>query len=238
MKQCSGCRVEQPLEMFSKNKRTKDGYGCYCKGCVAEKNREQYEKNRERRKAEAREYRANNKEAVNLRDRERCSTDYYRDRRRAHYAENRDRINERQRSYVERTDYHRQWRKRNHRSRIEWERAYREENRERLRESARASRMTNPERFRIAKHNYRSRKLMNGLVPMTPEQIDDKIRYWGSRCWICSKELAPRDIQLDHVKPINKGGMTCLSNLRPACKSCNSAKRDRWPFHPEEELCS
>jgi len=45
----------------------------------------------------------------------------------------------------------------------------------------------------------------------------------------------PYDI--DHVKPLNKGGMDCLSNLRPACPGCNRSKRDRWPYQPKEVAC-
>jgi 5-methylcytosine-specific restriction endonuclease McrA len=44
--------------------------------------------------------------------------------------------------------------------------------------------------------------------------------------------VTPGTYQLDHVKPINKGGMDCLSNIRPACESCNKSKQDRWPFQP------
>jgi 5-methylcytosine-specific restriction endonuclease McrA len=33
---------------------------------------------------------------------------------------------------------------------------------------------------------------------------------------------------VDHVKPIAKGGLNVLSNMRPACGSCNSAKRAKW----------
>ncbi|MFJ4997109.1 HNH endonuclease [Microbacterium sp. NPDC088619] len=38
---------------------------------------------------------------------------------------------------------------------------------------------------------------------------------------------------LDHVKPVSLGGITTLSNLRPACVSCNSLKRARW-YGPQE----
>ncbi|WP_246207809.1 HNH endonuclease [Tsukamurella spumae] len=55
-----------------------------------------------------------------------------------------------------------------------------------------------------------------------------------SGCWICHEPFTaalPRTV--DHVKPIARGGADMLSNLRPACKPCNSRKNDRWPFPHE-----
>jgi Restriction endonuclease len=36
-----------------------------------------------------------------------------------------------------------------------------------------------------------------------------------------------RELTLDHVIPLSKGGASHPDNLRVLCKSCNSAKRDR-----------
>lgn len=51
-------------------------------------------------------------------------------------------------------------------------------------------------------------------------------------CWICGGQKE----QVDHVKPLAKGGLHCLSNLRPICKSCNSRKRTKWPVQVNEIL--
>jgi 5-methylcytosine-specific restriction endonuclease McrA len=64
------------------------------------------------------------------------------------------------------------------------------------------------------------------VVPYTTEQLQQKIDYWGGLCWICG---APYEA-IDHVKPLNKGGLHILSNLRPICRSCNTRKRDHWPY--------
>ena len=34
MKVCTKCGVEKPFEAFHKNKKTRDGYNCYCKDCI------------------------------------------------------------------------------------------------------------------------------------------------------------------------------------------------------------
>lgn len=47
----------------------------------------------------------------------------------------------------------------------------------------------------------------------------------GTRCTYCG---APAT-ELDHVIPWSRGGTTEPGNLAPACKPCNSRKRDRLP---------
>jgi 5-methylcytosine-specific restriction endonuclease McrA len=80
-------------------------------------------------------------------------------------------------------------------------------------------------------HDAKKRRKRRGLivasrVPFTVQQLDAKIRYWGSRCWICT---GPYD-SIDHVKPVTKGGPHMLANLRPICRPCNSRKSNRWPY--------
>lgn len=63
-------------------------------------------------------------------------------------------------------------------------------------------------------------------IPFTPEQLQQRLAYYGGRCWVCRDEAT----EWDHVKPLTKGGWHCLSNLRPICRRCNAVKRDRWPY--------
>jgi hypothetical protein len=64
------------------------------------------------------------------------------------------------------------------------------------------------------------------LEVLSAEGLDLKWEFWGGRCWMCGKKATT----WDHVKPLSRGGLHCLANLRPACVSCNSSKRDRWPW--------
>jgi 5-methylcytosine-specific restriction endonuclease McrA len=126
-------------------------------------------------------------------------------------------------------------------------RAYQAQYREAHREKARATtaryRAENPERVRAAmarwradpknrrvyrehQRRYRASKKSQVVGVITPELLDAKLAYWGWRCWMCGG--SPTD--WDHVKPLMKGGLHCLANLRPACGDCNKRKRDRWPF--------
>lgn len=45
-----------------------------------------------------------------------------------------------------------------------------------------------------------------------------------STCYLCSTVVCGRRITLDHVVPLTRGGAHCASNLRVACRSCNSRK--------------
>lgn len=70
----------------------------------------------------------------------------------------------------------------------------------------------------------RARKKSAPSHPYTPEQVSQRIAYWGGKCWMCGGDYEA----IDHVKPLSKGGADCLSNLRPACGSCNSRKHNKW----------
>jgi 5-methylcytosine-specific restriction endonuclease McrA len=50
---------------------------------------------------------------------------------------------------------------------------------------------------------------------------------YASRCYVCGGDDR---VTVDHVKPVAHGGMHCLSNFRPMCKSCNSIKGTIWPM--------
>jgi 5-methylcytosine-specific restriction endonuclease McrA len=42
----------------------------------------------------------------------------------------------------------------------------------------------------------------------------------------------------DHVIPVSKGGTNDLQNIRPAHRSCNSARGNRGPVQLDLEMCA
>ena len=73
----------------------------------------------------------------------------------------------------------------------------------------------------------RARKLSAlGADYTTAAMIKARCELWGNRCYICGGPMEA----IDHVKPLAKGGAHLPCNLRPICKSCNSKKRDKWPY--------
>lgn len=85
-------------------------------------------------------------------------------------------------------------------------------------------RAQDPWRYRAYSHERR--KLVQQATPwnITVESVVQRMQAQGSKCWMCGKPAST----IDHVKPLSKGGLHILANMRPACLSCNSRKRNRW----------
>jgi 5-methylcytosine-specific restriction endonuclease McrA len=54
------------------------------------------------------------------------------------------------------------------------------------------------------------------------KQVKARFAEFGHRCAYCG---ATGDLHIEHVNPISKGGTHVLSNVVPACQSCNYSKR-------------
>lgn len=99
-----------------------------------------------------------------------------------------------------------------------------------FRKKKRDYRVENRDSFLVYKQVRRVRETAS-VVPFTAEQLQQRMLYFGGRCYlqlpgVCTGEAE----QIDHVKPVSKGGSHMLANLRPACKACNLSKAAKWPF--------
>ena len=47
------------------------------------------------------------------------------------------------------------------------------------------------------------------------------------RCHYCGNRFHPRDLTMDHIVPLSKGGLHTKENITTACMSCNSGKKDK-----------
>ena len=68
-----------------------------------------------------------------------------------------------------------------------------------------------------------------------------KQNWWKNRiargtCHYCGKSVTPKELTLDHVVPIARGGRTTKGNCVPACKDCNNQKKDLLPLEWDEYL--
>lgn len=104
--------------------------------------------------------------------------------------------------------------------------AWEADNKETRREYRRAGKRKNPEANRAYVRRRQMRKRGQTVVPFTAAQLADRLRYFDNRCWMCGAE----GTEIDHAKPISRGGAHALCNLRPACGPCNSRKGAKWPF--------
>lgn len=107
----------------------------------------------------------------------------------------------------------------------------RPENQITARERARAFRLANPDRRSEYERRRRAFKIATAIGFIEPAQLAAKFAFWGNRCWMCQ---SPNRLEVDHVKPLSKGGAHVLANLRPACGGCNRSKSDRWPLRQDE----
>ncbi|RLB77064.1 MAG: HNH endonuclease [Deltaproteobacteria bacterium] len=68
-----------------------------------------------------------------------------------------------------------------------------------------------------------------------------KQNWWKNRiargtCHYCGKSVPPKELTLDHVVPIARGGRSTKGNCVPACKDCNNQKKNLLPMEWDEYL--
>ncbi len=55
-------------------------------------------------------------------------------------------------------------------------------------------------------------------------------------CYYCKQSVIPRDLTMDHIVPISRGGLSTKGNVVPCCKTCNIRKKQLLPMEWEEYL--
>lgn len=55
-------------------------------------------------------------------------------------------------------------------------------------------------------------------------------------CFYCGCRVPARELTMDHIIPIARGGKTTKGNLAPACKTCNNQKKQLLPMEWEAYL--
>lgn len=134
-------------------------------------------------------------------------------------------------------------------------RRYHFENRETLlpkfRALQRARYYRDPERARQERRDYWNRLTVEERRAVLHRQQESRYRSWarrralklgsriarisrrrvierdGSTCYLCLRTLTSRQVHLDHVVPLARGGSHTEDNLRVACGPCNRRKSDR-----------
>ena len=149
-------------------------------------------------------------------------------------------------------------------TRRQWRQALPEEKKARKRTTDREYQKANAEKISIAHHQWymthkekhaeymrsyvashkeehnergRRRRALKANAPindLTPAQWVMIKNHYKHSCVYCGKKS--QRLTQDHVIPLSKGGSHTLSNVAPACKSCNSKKRDRAPLVPVQPL--
>lgn len=61
-----------------------------------------------------------------------------------------------------------------------------------------------------------------------------KSQWWKNEvgkgiCYYCKGLFAPKDLTMDHIVPLSRGGKSTKGNVVPCCKSCNNKKKYLTP---------
>ena len=65
------------------------------------------------------------------------------------------------------------------------------------------------------------------------QQISGDVRHAvylrdNYRCRFCGKGDEDYDLQIDHIKPVSKGGTNHIRNLQTLCEDCNKEKGNKY----------
>lgn len=65
-----------------------------------------------------------------------------------------------------------------------------------------------------------------------------KRRLAKGRCHYCGRSFPPKELTMDHIVALARGGRSTRGNVVPACKDCNNKKKYMVPIEWEEYLRS
>ena len=63
-----------------------------------------------------------------------------------------------------------------------------------------------------------------------------KRRCAKARCHYCGRPTPARELTMDHIVPLVRGGRSTRGNVVPACKDCNTRKKSLLPMEWEAYL--
>lgn len=80
---------------------------------------------------------------------------------------------------------------------------------------------------------YNDKEIWNALCRVERGKVSNKMRFSiykrdGYRCCICGRSEISDRLEIDHIKPIAKGGKSTYDNLQTLCRRCNKNKGDKY----------
>ena len=66
-------------------------------------------------------------------------------------------------------------------------------------------------------------------------------QWWKRRlakgiCHYCNRLTPPKELTMDHIIPVSRGGKSTKGNVVPCCKTCNNTKKQLLPMEWEAYL--
>jgi 5-methylcytosine-specific restriction endonuclease McrA len=70
-----------------------------------------------------------------------------------------------------------------------------------------------------------------------------KSQWWIRKCdkglcHYCNQPIPPKDLTMDHLVPVIRGGKSTKGNLVTSCKDCNTKKKQMMPIEWDEYMRS
>lgn len=212
MKTCTKCHQEKPRAEFYRDSQKSDGLSSHCAEC---------------KRTYTREWKASDPERARRLENESAAMRRAADPEAYRRAE-RERFARRKAADPDAIRAHRRHAARRYRARHPervreaYQRWYESGGREHQARALMRRYRSDPTPFLARQHQRRA--LQNG-APGKCGAIELKARwdYYGGLCYLCGNPAN----SIDHVIPLTGGGSNWPANLRPACRSCNSAKGAR-----------
>ena len=113
-------------------------------------------------------------------------------------------------------------------------RTWRAEHPEQAKILARRHRLNHPETERAAGRRKRARKAHAPINDLTAAQWREIQQAFNFRCAYCQRQM--QRLTQDHITPLSQGGAHTVTNVIPACQSCNSKKWTGPPLIPVQPL--
>jgi 5-methylcytosine-specific restriction endonuclease McrA len=239
-KKCSKCQKEISVDLFVTCTRNKSGIGSTCKACHNIENKDSREKypdrwnnwykvNKQRVDAQTKAYREKHPEVVKKSAKKYSAThaeqkaEYGKRYNAEHKEENHNRylLNFTKYAIASKERY-----EKNKESIKQYYQEWLNKNREKkaLKDSeyGKKYRKEHPEKSKEYDHRRRAKLKQVGGDGFTKEEWAQLKNDYNHLCAYCGKR---KPLTIDHVVPIDRGGLHDISNMIPACKSCNSGKQ-------------
>lgn len=223
IKQCSYCGEMKPISNYHKDRTADDGHVSGCKACIKIKSRIYNQQHRKENKEKAMAWSKNNP------DRRKSIQSTY-------MARHADQVRESHRLYLlNNPDKRAATIKKYAESHKEKIREYRIKNKDHIAKKCLEHQRKHPEMVKARKAKYRARKYAAEIRDFTHQQWVELQERFNHRCAYCGKRCKGK-LDQEHITPLSKGGNHTLSNIVPACSSCNSKKHTGPPISPVQPL--